>query len=915
MSCKLKHKDSKSNTKEVMMSNGAIDSFYKITNLGIFRSFNTKLSDLATSKYGVTGRLYLEDNNRAIPNTPLFNQIDKKRKELGLYDNQERANVISKPVFQFKEGKAKDLVIEIANSGGTFAPLANKLKERIGDVKVKSVQVGSDKYKELTKVTGLNDFQGLYVPSDDIIYMVEGNTIDFEKTLLHEVLHHLTAFEIRRPGNKEKIESIYQRVLMELEKNNISTSIYALKNIDEFVVGLFTDPKLVKILTDLPGESTSIWKDIVDFLKSMIGVEKQDTLFDEVIKDVVTMIGDRSTEYFTFEGLEDLSMASIEESIRVHSNIYLLEDGITNEKIDSIYENYKNLMNIRREGKELPKDKFIDLLKNLQVLKHNNTYLFGNYDSNTATFIVRFNSSPTSKELLKDTVTAISESGLDVINFVPEEYAKKLERSGYTISKKGFDYNFKGEQMVKYAAASNPGVFNKIFGKDNTQITGKEIEEYNNSTQMKFVSVDISANDIKQINKDINSILENYLSKFGIKVEDINNLQESLKIDSLGFTDILNKIAFVKDKNNLPNVAGEFIAYMMQYNPLITNIINELIQKDVIPLSKDQYTIENGIKKYDYKKINKTEYFKYIGRLISNDLKNKVENKNSITDKIKELLKRIFEYFSDVNFQKINESVGVISNNILQQNKNLITSSIYKPGAIGKKTEIVGVEKALEKDKFGKEIIYELSKKGFILTGSIALSEQGTIYRPDENMLHDIDWVSPFKRTDTISLFYESYPEAIKIRDIYSETYYTDSFLIAPKYHSIKNFKSETFNGKTVVTSYDVFKDENLVGTYRVTNEDGISKEVIEGIEGKIIDFFSYESDNENTSKYFEYTLDNGNKLLLSDWRLIFEAKLNYSRYKDIWDYNRFIPNINKVVSSPGLPTLTLTQEQVEMTC
>ena len=45
----------------------------------------------------------------------------------------------------------------------------------------------------------------------------------------------------------------------------------------------------------------------------MIGVEKQDTLFDEVIKDVVTMIGDRSTEYFTFEGLEDLSMASVND--------------------------------------------------------------------------------------------------------------------------------------------------------------------------------------------------------------------------------------------------------------------------------------------------------------------------------------------------------------------------------------------------------------------------------------------------------------------------------------------------------------------------------------------------------------------------------------------------------------------------
>lgn len=87
MACKPKHKDSLSNAKEVMMDHGAIDNWYNIRDVGLFRRWNNNLSNLAT-KYNV-GALYVENDTstRAIPNVSTFAEIDRQRKELGIYED------------------------------------------------------------------------------------------------------------------------------------------------------------------------------------------------------------------------------------------------------------------------------------------------------------------------------------------------------------------------------------------------------------------------------------------------------------------------------------------------------------------------------------------------------------------------------------------------------------------------------------------------------------------------------------------------------------------------------------------------------------------------------------------------------------------------------------------------------------
>lgn len=586
------------------------------------------------------------------------------------------------------------------------------------------------------------------------------------------------------------------------------------------------------------------------------------------------------------------------ETVKINSTIFEQNPNITEEEIKVIYENYSNLMNKVRADKQVSYDVFRLLLNTYQVVKYKDTYIFGSYHRNTATFISRMNSSPSSKELLAEAIPNIVKQGIDVMSFIPKDYADKLTRSGYTVSKKGFRHNFKGEDMIKYAATSNPQVFEKIFKKPFDQISGEELEAFNEDVPLVYIATEIDSKYIQKAGKDVTKILETYLSQFGILSKDISEIKDKLNIDEFGFVDLLNKIVYTKDKKNLPELAGQFIAYMMQYNPLVQDIVKTLIKTEALPLPKGSYTItESGDIKYDYKNIDKTPYFKYIGKLIAESLQNKVkgEYKNSLIDKIEELIKTFFNYITKKDLHRININIGIITDNIMQQNKKLITSSLSKPGAPNKPTQQVSVESALKKDKFGADIIYELAKKGFILTGSTALSEQGTILRPDENPLHDIDWVSPFNRAETVALFLDSYPDALKVRDIVNNEYVTDSFLITPANYHIGNYETVTYDEKIIIKQYDVLDSNNQVaGTYRLVKNIKTkgNDEVVTGVEAKVIDFFSYE-DYALGDKYEPYSYESkqGTVIKLSNWKDIFQAKLDFARYKDIWDYNRFIPN------------------------
>lgn len=604
---------------------------------------------------------------------------------------------------------------------------------------------------------------------------------------------------------------------------------------------------------------------------------------------------------------------------------------------------------------------------------------------------------------------------------------------------------FEPEQVHILGSKNDIDGFKKFVSSSPTKISSGPVKysKFTNESQEKKIA-------------GLTKKITTYLSNFGISVNDYSEIKENLNIDDFGFADVLSKIAHVSDPKQLPTIAGEFIAYMLQHRDVVKNVVtsfanankelittrnaiyyvasglgkselakknpnkfadmdelianavmevygeeygtkenskkiyeDELVQKALknqiesvmktkiilspispeklktigfyykkhyVPSevnidkilkgissrttnpyevdrdtykkiyvdpyfeSKNVFTVEGYIsdefqdmndlsqlleefldrKDYtqgdNYSELDKQKYFKLIGELVGRELQKKegINISKSLFEKIKEIIKRFYKLLTKNEVRGVNVNVGFIADAILENDKDFITASQFKPGAEGKPVSRVSVEKALATDSFGKIIVYTLAEEGFILTGSTALSEQGTILRPDENPLHDIDWVSPFSRADTTQKFFKHYPNAIKVRTIENETYLTDSYLIAPEGHYIANYQEIiTSTGKVLIGSYDVMNtDGEVVGTYRLEkNEEGKLKEVEKNVKGKVIDFFIYPDYNvRNKYKPFEYTSDEGANIKLANWRDIFAAKLEWSRLKDVWDYNRFIP-------------------------
>lgn len=181
-------------SKAAMRTQGAIDDFLNIKNLIKFRKLNTEWSNAARDRYGVTERLFFEDNNKAVPNKVAFKKID-----------------IAKGVFY----QEKDLEMSVAS------------EETLRTVREAAKKMGIDiqKLSDYARETGL-DMKTLNGVSDltrGIIAIAEGKE---EVALTEEMVHIATAIlEQTNPNTVtqliSKIDrfSIYKRTF-ELYKNN-----------------------------------------------------------------------------------------------------------------------------------------------------------------------------------------------------------------------------------------------------------------------------------------------------------------------------------------------------------------------------------------------------------------------------------------------------------------------------------------------------------------------------------------------------------------------------------------------------------------------------------------------------------------------------------------------------------------------
>ncbi len=81
MSCndKKKFTTSEASTKASLRTKGAIDAYLNILDSSLFRKLNKEWSSVAKEKFGVTGNLFSEENDKAIANKQAFKQIDNAK--------------------------------------------------------------------------------------------------------------------------------------------------------------------------------------------------------------------------------------------------------------------------------------------------------------------------------------------------------------------------------------------------------------------------------------------------------------------------------------------------------------------------------------------------------------------------------------------------------------------------------------------------------------------------------------------------------------------------------------------------------------------------------------------------------------------------------------------------------------------
>lgn len=206
----------------------------------------------------------------------------------------------------------------------------------------------TDDLKSITIKKATRGVSGLYDYGDRTIYInPKLSKLEFEKTLLHEYIHHLTGHILYAPDRKlsakqlairESIERLQEVLKAKIAKDPKSKKEYqdTLKTIrdkgaltedqiskyygasktTEFVAMLMTDKGFQKFLNDIPfSQEKSFWNRFVDLIiKALetLGFDvKKDSVLENGIKNTIELINNRDIN-FQAEGSDVLPMVQTE---------------------------------------------------------------------------------------------------------------------------------------------------------------------------------------------------------------------------------------------------------------------------------------------------------------------------------------------------------------------------------------------------------------------------------------------------------------------------------------------------------------------------------------------------------------------------------------------------------------------------
>lgn len=370
-----------------------------------------------------------------------------------------------------------------------------------------------------------------------------------------------------------------------------------------------------------------------------------------------------------------------------------------------------------------------------------------------------------------------------------------------------------------------------------------------------------------------------FLSNFGIKIQELKQYSSEEPL-----FDALNKVIYFKDIEDLTDNVGYAVAFMMQYHPIMQDIISyRLAYPKQLRKALTKYSGYKRISSSVYKEIDRTPYLKELGHDIAIELR-KLYNlditpqNNTILSKVNQIIADFFDamtYGSKTHYNNMSNFARQIANNIKLNDYTAVLLSKNKPDTDTEAT-LLTLDQSFKDNPYEESIVKNLNKYNISLAGSASMSVQGTVYRPEENPMHDLDFNAKGKsKKELDSIINKLFPNNHLKTIISNGESTTYTYLVLDRPYVVQ----EPIKGVSKYVIIDASTNE-VLGTYV-----GSELTLQDGVKGKLLDFFTGPVKYSNIEKTI-----NGTKYLFSDAREALQAKIDWIRLKDVWDYNRFVP-------------------------
>jgi hypothetical protein len=272
----------------------------------------------------------------AMQSAPASAKIEVKSRKKGTYtellttaeaDNNFMNSTELNDYFEQKEQKSEDNALEVLEEIAAKGSLANRLMAKTmlkffkGPLKLITI-TWDDSIRSEGAV-------GRFTTDGTVRVAVQRHASKVEQTTMHELMHALTYALLRMPADKlspaqvearAKLQQLFikAKALMKKKYPNMSRqTAYRLSNIDEFVVGLFSDHKFQEKLhgievTDSSGDRPTLLQKIWSFVAEMFGIPKGDkSLLLDAYAQTVSLI-DNGDLVFKYHSVSDTITEKLE---------------------------------------------------------------------------------------------------------------------------------------------------------------------------------------------------------------------------------------------------------------------------------------------------------------------------------------------------------------------------------------------------------------------------------------------------------------------------------------------------------------------------------------------------------------------------------------------------------------------------